>query len=120
VYLQEDKCSGHVNSKRKYKHSSQGISAFLFQIISINIIFLHYLLCIFQNDTVLVGIVTGYRLENKGPHADRSWNFFLNHNVHTGSGTHPASYQMGNMVSFPGELLDHEADHLPSISDEFQ
>lgn len=64
--------------------------------------------------------MTGYGPENEGSFTGKRRNFFLNHNVLTGPGTQPASCQMCNIVSFPGELLDHEADHLPPTSDVFQ
>jgi hypothetical protein len=46
-------------------------------------------------------------------------NFSLHHRVQTGSGTHPASYPMGNRGSFPGvERPWREADHSPPPSAE--
>jgi hypothetical protein len=46
-------------------------------------------------------------------------NFSTHHRVHTGSGTHPASYPMGTEGSFPGgKASEREADHSPPPSAE--
>jgi hypothetical protein len=43
--------------------------------------------------------------------------FSLRHSVHTGSGVHPASYQMSTGGSFPGnKVAGGEADHSPPSS----
>jgi hypothetical protein len=44
----------------------------------------------------------------------RTRDFFLLHNIHTGSGAHPASYTMDTGVNWPG----HEADHSSPSSAE--
>jgi hypothetical protein len=43
-----------------------------------------------------VGIVTGYGLDSRGSILGRSKNFSLPHRVQIGSGSHPASYPVGN------------------------
>jgi hypothetical protein len=51
------------------------------------------------------GIATGYGLEDliiRFRFPVEAGNISLRHHVHTGSGTHPASYPMGTGVSFPG------------------
>jgi hypothetical protein len=51
-----------------------------------------------------VGIATGYGLDDRigFRFPAGAGNFSLHHRVQTDSGTHPASYPMGNEVSFPG------------------
>jgi hypothetical protein len=54
----------------------------------------------------IVGIATGYGLENQGVRVFESqWGqeFSLLHVVQTGSGVHPTSYPMGTGGSFPGD-----------------
>jgi hypothetical protein len=55
----------------------------------------------------------GFGLYNQGLITSRGKKCFL-HSVPTGSGTHPASYQVGiGALSQSEEWLDHEADHSP-------
>jgi hypothetical protein len=51
-----------------------------------------------------VGIVTGYRLDDRGVGVRvlLGSRFFFLHLVQTGSGVHPTSYPMGNGGYFPG------------------
>jgi hypothetical protein len=52
-----------------------------------------------------VGIALGYGLDDRGSRVRLpagAGNFSLHHRVQNGSGAHPASYQMGTRVSFPG------------------
>jgi hypothetical protein len=52
-----------------------------------------------------VGIVLGYRLDNRGSRVRfpvGAGNFSLHCCVQNGSGAHPASYPMGSRGSFPG------------------
>jgi hypothetical protein len=63
-----------------------------------------------------VSIVMGYGLEGCGRFPAGSRDFSLHH-VQTGSGTHPASYQMGTRALFLGiEPLVNEADHSRPFS----
>jgi hypothetical protein len=51
-----------------------------------------------------VGIVLGYRLDHQGSRVRfpaGAGNFSVHHCVQNSSGAHPASYPMGNKVSFP-------------------
>jgi hypothetical protein len=51
-----------------------------------------------------VGIAIGYRLDDRGYRARfpvGAGNFSLHHCVHTGSGTHPASYPVDTRGSLP-------------------
>jgi hypothetical protein len=53
-----------------------------------------------------VGIALGYGLDDRGCRVRfpaGAGNFFLHHRVQNASGAHPASYRMGNRVSFPGD-----------------
>jgi hypothetical protein len=62
-----------------------------------------------------VGIALGYGLDDRGSRVRfpaGAGNFSLHHRVQNSSGTHPASYPMGTMGSFPGgKRLGREADH---------
>jgi hypothetical protein len=52
-----------------------------------------------------VGIAVGYELDDRGSRVRfpaGAGNFSLHHRAQNGSGAHPASYLMGNRVSFPG------------------
>jgi hypothetical protein len=52
-----------------------------------------------------VGIALGYGLDDRGSRVRfpaEAGNFSFHHSVQNGSGTHPASYQMGTSGSFPG------------------
>jgi hypothetical protein len=63
-----------------------------------------------------VGTVTAYGLDDRGVgvRVPVGSKFSLLHTVQTGSGVHPASYSMGNGVSFPGvKRQGLEADHSP-------
>jgi hypothetical protein len=54
-----------------------------------------------------------------GSSVGRSWEFFLDHRVQTGSGTNPHSYPVDTRGSFPGiKLPASEADHSPPSSSE--
>jgi hypothetical protein len=58
-----------------------------------------------QNRDSYVGIALGYGLDDRGSRVrfPAGAGFFsLHHRVQNGSGTHPASYPMGIMYSFPG------------------
>jgi hypothetical protein len=68
-------------------------------------------LCSYESYTVLysrdssVGIALGYGLDDRGSRVRflaGAGNFSLHHRVQNGSGTHTASYPMGNRSSFPG------------------
>jgi hypothetical protein len=49
----------------------------------------------------------------------RAGNFLLHHRVQNGSEAHPASYPMGNGISFPGvKRSRREVDHSPLFSAE--
>jgi hypothetical protein len=67
-------------------------------------------------------IVTGYGLDNRTfgvLFLGGAGNFSLRHHAQTSFGAHPASYQMGNGISFPGvKWLGHEADLSPPSSAE--
>jgi hypothetical protein len=69
-----------------------------------------------------VGIVLGYRLDNRGSRVRfpvGAGNFSLHHCVQNGSAAHPASYPMGTRGSFPGvKQQGCEADHSPPSSAE--
>jgi hypothetical protein len=70
----------------------------------------------------LVGIATGYGLDDQGGGSSspgRVKKFSLLHVVQTGSGVHPTSYKMGTGSSFPGvKRQGREADHSPATSAE--
>jgi hypothetical protein len=54
---------------------------------------------------MLVGIATGYGLDNRMigvRFPTEAGNFFLHHRVQTGFGIHPAPYPLGNRGSFLG------------------
>jgi hypothetical protein len=69
-----------------------------------------------------VSIALGYGLEDRGSRVRfpaEAGNFSLNHCVQNGSRTHPASYSMGTVGSFPGvKRPQREADHSPPSSAE--
>jgi hypothetical protein len=71
-----------------------------------------------------VGVALGYRLDVRGSRfrfPAGAGNFSLHHRVQNGSGAHPASYPMGNRVSFPGiKRPGREADHSPPSSAEVE
>jgi hypothetical protein len=49
-----------------------------------------------------VSMTLGYGLDDRGSRVSaRARNFSLHHRVQTGSGVHPASYQMGSRGPFP-------------------
>jgi hypothetical protein len=51
------------------------------------------------------GIALGYGLDDRGSRVRfpaGAGNFSLHHRVQNGAGAHPASYQMGTRVAFPG------------------
>jgi hypothetical protein len=53
-----------------------------------------------------VDIALGYGLDDRGSRVRfpaGAVNFSLHYRVQNGSGAHPASYPMGNRVSFPGD-----------------
>jgi hypothetical protein len=60
-------------------------------------------------------IALGYGLDDRGSISDRGWEFFFHrHRVQTGSGTHPASYPMGTVCSFPGgKATGRQTDQSP-------
>jgi hypothetical protein len=71
--------------------------------IPTTVFYLLFVRCEIWSDSS-VGIVLGYRLDDRGsrirvPAGAR--NFSLHHRVHNGSGTHPASYPTGTRGSFP-------------------
>jgi hypothetical protein len=74
----------------------------------------------FKNHDSSVGIVLGYRLDDRGsrvrfPAGARS--FSLHHHVQNSSGAHSVSCLMGTKVSFPGgKAAGREADHSPPSS----
>jgi hypothetical protein len=62
-----------------------------------------FLLILEKNLRSSVDVATGYGLDNRGFDSRRgAGNFSFLHRVHTGSGTHPTSYPMGNGGSFTG------------------
>jgi hypothetical protein len=64
-----------------------------------------------------VGIATGYGLNSPGSISDRRKIVFHYQSVQTSSGTHPASYPMGNGDEFPeAKRQGREADHSPPSS----
>jgi hypothetical protein len=59
----------------------------------------------FLTHDISVGIALSYGLDDRGSRVRfpaEAGNFTLHHRVRNGSGTHPASYSMGNRGSFPG------------------
>jgi hypothetical protein len=69
-----------------------------------------------------VGIALGYGLDDRGSRfrfSAGAGNFSLHRGIRNGSGTHPASYPVGNKGSFPGVKRPwFEADHSPPSSAE--
>jgi hypothetical protein len=69
-----------------------------------------------------IGIALGYGLDDRGSRVRfpaGAWSFSLRHRVQDGSGTHPASYPMGNRGSLRGvKRPGCEADHSPPSSAE--
>jgi hypothetical protein len=69
-----------------------------------------------------VGIALGYGLDDRGSRVRfpaRAGNFSLHHCVQNDSGSHPASYPMGNRGFFPGvKRPGRKADHSPPSSAE--
>jgi hypothetical protein len=59
---------------------------------------------------------TGWMIEGSSP--GRGWEISLHHRVQTGSGAHPASYQIGTRGLFPGGVMrpGREVDHSPPSS----
>jgi hypothetical protein len=58
-----------------------------------------------QSSDSSVGIALVHALNDRGTSVQfptGAGNFSPHHRVHTGSVAHPASYQMGTRVSFPG------------------
>jgi hypothetical protein len=80
-----------------------------------------FILCTLNQDSS-VGIALGYGLDDRGSSVRfpaGAGNFSLHHRVLNGSGTHPASYSMGNRGFFLGvKQPGREADHSPSSSAE--
>jgi hypothetical protein len=76
---------------------------------------------LFQSRYNVVGIATGYRMDDRGVgvRVPVGQEFSLLHVVQTGSGVHPTSYSMDSGGSFPGvKAAGCESDHSPPASAE--
>jgi hypothetical protein len=75
----------------------------------------------FGNWDSLVGITTTFRLDCYSSIPVEARDFSLLHSIQTGSGAHPASYQISTGGSFLGvKRQGREADHSPQFTAEFK
>jgi hypothetical protein len=87
----------HTQREPDYKTNAKHIAEFC----------LIYFICVQVRTRAVtaVSIALGYGLDDRGSRVRfpaGAWNFSLHCRVQTGSWAHPASYPMGNRVSFTG------------------